>query len=296
MKFLVLSAICLGCAWAQNAAPPALAKPAMLPNLPDETQVVAFDDGTSLTMGQLRGLLTNIDTQQRQQAIANLPAFLDQWAMYHKLANLALADKLDQDSPVKEQLMFASTNVLAQAEIQQQSNPKIEAEEIDRYYEQHKEKYLQVKVDAIDISFSHSAASQTGSDGKKILSEAEAKAKISRLLEQIRKGADFKKLARENSDDEISRAKDGYFATLNPADNIPDGIRTAVFALKAGETTEVVSQPNDFYLFRAEEVSYKPLAEVRDQVYGTIKTERFQRWMERLHSETKARILNPAIK
>ena len=245
-------------------------------------------------MGELRGLLTNIDPQQRQQAIASLPAFLDQWAMYHKLANLALTDKLDQDSPVKEQLLFARTNVLAQAEIEQQSNPsKIDGEQIERYYQQHKDKYKQVKADVIYISFSNSAASQTGSDGKKILSEAEAKAKIAGLLEQIRKGADFKKLAKENSDDETSRAKDGYFATLTGTDTgIPDSIQKAVFSLKAGETTDPIWQPNGFYLFRAEEVSYKPFTEVREQVLGAIKAEYFAAWMKRISSETKAKILN----
>ncbi len=68
-------------------------------------------------------------------------------------------------------------------------------DEEDRYYEAHKSDYKQVKTYAIYIAFSNAAASQTGSDGKKILSEADAKAKASTLLEQIRKGADFKKLA-----------------------------------------------------------------------------------------------------
>jgi parvulin-like peptidyl-prolyl isomerase len=297
MKVLAFSVLCLGCAWAQTAAPQASPKPATLPDLPAEAPVAGFDDGTVLTMGDLRGLLTNIEAQQRQQAVSNLPAFLDQWALYHKMAQLALADKLDEQSPTKEQLLFARTNVLAQAEIQHQSNPaRIDAEEIDRYYEQHKDKYRQVKADAIYIAFSNSAASQTGSDGKKILSETEAKAKIAGLLEQIRKGADFKKLAKENSDDETSRAKDGYFATLAATDSgIPDSIHKAVFDLKAGETTDPIWQANGFYLFRAEEVSYKPMAEVRDQVYEAVKAQYFENWIKRLNSETKAKILNPAI-
>jgi peptidyl-prolyl cis-trans isomerase C len=303
MKVFALSALCLGCAWAQTAvpppmlqAPPGTAKPASLPDLPDKTEVAAFDDGAVLTMGELRGLLSNLETQARQQAVSNLPEFLNQWALFHKLANIALTDKLDQDSPVKEQLLFARTNVLAQAEIQRQSNPaRIEGDEIERYYAQHKDKYKQVKVDAIYISFSNAAKSQSGSDGKKILSEAEAKTKITGLLAQIRKGADFKKLAMENSDDEISRAKDGVFGTLTIADNIPDAIRAAVFALKTGETTDVIWQANGFYLFRAEDVSVKPLSEVRDEVYTTIKADHFQKWIEGVRSQTKAKILNPAI-
>jgi parvulin-like peptidyl-prolyl isomerase len=298
MKVFVLFVLCLGSALAQTAAPPAPPKAAALPDIPDKTPVVGFEDGTVMTMGELRGLLTNLDAQQRQGAVADLHAFLDQWAMFHKIAQLALNDKLDQESPVKEQLLFARTNVLAQAEIQRQSNPvRIDGEEIDKYYAMHKDKYRQVKTYTIYISFSNSAASQTGSDGKKILSEAEAKAKITGLLEQIRKGADFKKLAKANSDDELSRAKDGYLATLSPGDSsgIPDAIRTAVFALKAGETTDVIWQANGFYIFRAEEITFKPFLEVRDQIYDAIKAERFQKWMSGVRNDTKAKILDPAL-
>jgi parvulin-like peptidyl-prolyl isomerase len=218
--------------------------------------------------------------------------------MFRKMAQLALTDKLDEESPTKEQLLFSRTNVLAQAEIRRQANPgSIENDEIEKYYNLHKNTYKQVKTDAIYISFSNTAASQTGSDGKKVLSEAEAKTKIAGLREQIVKGADFKKLAKENSDDEISRAKDGVFATLTPDNTgIPDAIRAAVFGLKQGETTDVIWQPNGFYLFRAEEISYKPFAQVRDQVNEAMKQERLKKWMDQLQGQTKAKILNPAIK
>jgi parvulin-like peptidyl-prolyl isomerase len=298
MKIFALSVLCLGCALAQTAAPPAAPKAAALPDLPANTQIAAFDDGTVVTMGELRGILTNLDVQQRQGAVANIQGFLDEWALLHKVAQMALADKLDQESPIKEQLLYARTLVLYQAEVQHQGNPtRIDGDEIEQYYAGHKDKYQQVKTDAIYIAFSNSAASQIDSDGKKILSEAEAKAKITGLLEQIRKGADFKKLAKAFSDDELSRAKDGYLATLSPGDStgIPDAIRTAVFALKAGGTTDVIGQPNGFYLFRAEEITFKPLSEVRDQIYQTLKTERLEKWMAALHNDTKAKILNPAL-
>ena len=53
---------------------------------------------------------------------------------------------------------------------------------------------------------------------------------------------------------------------MHSTDNLPDAIRTAIFALKAGEVSAPVKQPNGFYLFRAEEVSAQPLAEVQEEV------------------------------
>jgi len=105
--------------------------------------------------------------------------------------------------------------------------------------------------------------------GGKATTEDEAKAKATKLLADIRGGADFVKLVKENSDDETSKAKDGDFATLRRTDNIPDAIRAAVFSLKQGEVSEPVRQPNGFYLLRADEVRYRPLSQVsRRDLHG----------------------------
>lgn len=291
MKFIALSALCLAALCAQTAPPPAA--PA-LPDLPDGTPVASCDDGYIITMGELRGLLVAVNNPQ---AGTNISGFLNQWCMVRKLSRLAEEQKLDKESPVKEEVLYATTFVKAQAEMSHQANPIIENDDEDRYYEAHKSDYKHVKAYAIYIAFSNAAASQMGSDGKKILSEADAKAKASALLEQIRKGADFKKLARENSDDETSRAKDGYFGDLKATTSgVPDAIRAALFKLNTGETTDVIPQPNGFYLFRAEEVKVTPYSEVHDQVDHAYKEERFKQWMDKMQSDTKATILNPKLK
>lgn len=292
MKFVAISALCLATLCAQTAAPQA--KPPALPDLPDGTPIASFEDGYILTMGELRGLLIAVNNPQ---ASANIPAFLDQWALFRKLARMALDEKLDKDSPVKEELEYSRNLVLLQAEVNHQNNPIVPAGDEQSYYDKHKSDYEQVKAYVIYIAFSNAPASQNAGGGTKLLSEPEAKAKAARLLAQIRKGADFKKLARENSDDEISRAKDGFFNDLKPTDSgIPDALRAAIFRLKAGETTDVIAQPNGFYLFRAEAIAYKPYSEVRDQVDRAYKDERFKKWMDTMQAQTKATILNPKIK
>lgn len=290
MKVLALSALCLAGLYAQTA-PQAPVKP--LPDLPDTEPVASFDDGYVMTMAELRGLLIAVGNPQ---ASANIPAFLDQWAIFRKMAKMALDDKLDKDYPVNYELEYARNSVLAQAEVTHQANPIVPNSEEQKYYEAHKSEYGEVKTYDIYVAFSSAAASQTDSEGKKILSEMEAKAKIEKLLAEIRKGGDFKKLARENSDDDQSRNKDGFFGNLKPTDPMPDAIRAAVFSLKPGETTDVIAQPNGFYLFKAEDVSYKLFSEVKDQVDRAYKDDQFKRWMQKMQAETKATILNPKLK
>ena len=186
---------------------------------------------------------------------------------------------------------------LAQAEIQHEANPIVSMSDEEQYYNEHKSNYEQVKTYEIFIAFSNSPAAQTDAGAKKILSEAEAKAKATALLDQLRKGADFKKLARENSDDETSRAKDGFLYDLKPTDPMPEVFRSEIFKLKPGETTEVLGQPNGngFYIFRAEDVVFKPYRDVQDQVDKAYKEERFKQWMVKMQSDAKATILNPKL-
>ena len=275
-----------GAMWAQTAPAPAAPAPAM-PTLPD--------DGTKFTMADFKAFYAVLPPAHQQTALRDRAEFLHQWAVLRKLTKMADEKKLATQSPYKEAIEHARMQVLVQAMINEQLNSfVIEPAEIVKYYEANKNKYGQVKVKAIYIAFSDDASSTSAGKGKKPLSEAEAKAKAARLLAQIKGGADFVKLVKENSEDETSREKDGDFATLHYSDNIPDAFRTAIFKLKQGEVSEPLKQPNGYYLLRAEQVSQKALAEVRDEIYNELKNQRNTEWFALLNRETVVKV-NPAF-
>src|ERR1035437_847789 len=218
------------------------------------------------------------------------------WELMRKLSKMAEDEKLDQESPYKETLAYARMNVLLTAEINAAMNRVVgEPGDIVKYYDSNKQKYTQVRVKAIYIAFSDDAAAISASKGKKPLTEAEAKTKAAKLLAAIKGGADFVKLVKDNSDDETSREKDGEFATLRSSDNIPDAFRAAVFALKKGDVSEPLKQPNGFYLLRAEEVTVRPLSEVRDEIYNDLKTARSDEWLRGIDSDAQVQIVTPAF-
>ena len=69
-----------------------------------------------------------------------------------------------------------------------------------------------------------------------------------------------------------------------------------MFALKKGDVSEPLKQPNGFYLLRAEEVTVRPLSEVRDEIYNDLKTARSERVASRNGSTSaKVQIVNPAF-
>jgi len=281
MKVLSLFVFACGIVAAQTAAPTP-----SIPDLPDDTVIAIFDDGVKFTMADFRNLYAAIPANQ-QAMLRDRKAFMEQYALLRKLAQMAEAEKLDQKSPNKETLAFNRMIMLGQMKLTAENTGVIVAEDdVKKFYEANKSQYQQVKVKAIYIAFTKALASQASS-GKRLLTEDEAKAKAQKLLADLRAGADFGKLARENSDDATSRDKDGDFATLHPSDSIPEPIKAAVFSLKQGEVSEPIEQPNGFYLLRAEEIGTRPLSEVRGDIYTTLQQEYARKWMQATHDSLK---------
>lgn len=281
--------------WSVVCAQPPAAAPAA-PNLqlqeipdssviPDSTVIAEFPDHSTFTMGDVRRYFYALPPDNQRMVRLDPRGWIQGWSRMVQLARMAEKEKLDQRSPLKEQLEFQRLLLLAQSEMQDKSmNTTVDSPELTAGYDRNKEKYKQVKVSAIYIAF-----------GEKGLTEEQAKTKAEKVLAQIRHGADFAKLAHENSDDETSKAKDGYFATLSPTDNIPDALRGAVFQLKPGETSEPIRQPNGYYLLRAEEITYKPLSDVRDQIFNDLKNQKLKEWLDGLSKDAEPKFVNPAF-
>ena len=280
---------CCSVAWAQTApAPGPAGTPApQMPDIPDQTTVAVFDDGVKLTMGDFKKIFAVLPPENQPLALRNRQTFLQQWAFMRKLAQMAEEQKLDLESPAREQLEYSRLMVLSQAKLAAALNSiTVEPAEIVKFYDTDKERFKDVRVKAIYVSFGK---------GGKAPTEDEAKAKAAKLLADIRGGADFVKLVKENSDDETSKAKDGDFATLRRNDNIPDAIRAAVFSLKQGEVTEPVRQPNGFYLLRAEEVRYRPLSQVRDEIFTELRQRHYSQWLDQTNKDAKVEFTSPAF-
>ena len=278
--------------WAQSAAPQATAPSSAPPALSPDTVVATFEDGRNLTAGELSSFLAVMPPNMQQAARRDRKAFVQQVALMHRLSEMAEKAKLDQQSPTREALAFNRMYLLMNAQLHEVlTTINVPPAEAQSFYNANKERFTQVKVKAIYTPFS-AAPSAAGANEPKHLTEAEAQAKTAKLRDAIAAGADFVKLVKENSEDPTSAAKDGDFGTLRSTDNLPDAIRTAIFALKAGEVSQPVKQPNGFYLFRAEEVTAQPLAEVQEEVLNELKQAHFKQWMDEVTRGLNLKIRN----
>jgi len=288
MKRLIFLALCVTTPfWAQSGL-----ATAPWANLADST-VIATIDEQPVTLGQFKAFTTFLDASAQAKLLVDPGELVRELAMMRKLAAVAMENQLEEQSPVKEQLEYNRLVILSQAAAGYLlSNATVEQNEILNYYNANRETFKQVKVKAIYIPFG-AGGGQTG--GRKVLSEAEAKAKADRLVTAIKGGADFVKLVHENSEDETSKARDGDFATVSPSDNIPDAMRAAVFQLKQGDTSEAVRQANGFYILRADQVTYQPLSQVRDQIFSKLKQQKGMQILDKMHRDVNVEFPNPAF-
>jgi parvulin-like peptidyl-prolyl isomerase len=246
--------------------------------------VATFDDGAPFTFADFKRVYAALPPEAQKMALTDRRTFIQQWAMMRKLAKMAEQDGIDKDSPTREILEYNRSFILMNAKLNHQMVvTEVQPNEIVNYYNDHKEEFKQVHLRAIYVAF-----------GKK-LTEEQAKAKAEKLLTQVRGGADFIKLVKENSDDETSRAKDGDFLTLHPGDNVPDALRGTVFKLKQGEVSDLVRQAGGFYIFRADEVSYRPISQVRESVFSAIKDQHYKEWLDQVNKGIKVQFNSPTF-
>jgi peptidyl-prolyl cis-trans isomerase C len=279
-SLLITAFLAIGLAQTPPASAPSPPPVPPAPQAPPPDTVIATVDGTNLTYGEVANFLKGMNPQMQQNFMHNRKEFVERFALMRKLSALAEQAKLGERSPYKEAIDSYRMNMLMQAEISEYvDHIVITAEDLQKYYAENKSRYDQVKLKVIYIPFS-SAPAGAAADSKKRLTEEEAKAKAEQLIKEIKGGADFVKLVKENSEDASSKAKDGDMGTLSRADNLPESIRSVVFALKAGEVSEPVRQPNGFYIFRADEVSQRPLEQVREQLVKQLQSERLQEWLK----------------
>ncbi|MBM3774419.1 MAG: hypothetical protein FJW37_04570 [Acidobacteria bacterium] len=269
--------------------------PAPAGDLSPET-VVAEIDGRKITVGELRNFMSMLPPQLQQSALRDRKAILQNYALVLRLSALAEEAKLDQQSPYREMLLASRRNMLANAQIGDMMNRfSITPEEERKRYELSRDRYTQVKVKVIYIPFLANPEAHAAAQGKKSLDEAAAKAKALKLAAEARAGADFVELVRKHSEDEASLKKDGDFGVIRRSDSVPDAIRTAVFQLKSGEITDPVRQPNGFYVFRCEEISLRPIEEVRGEVAEEARQAKLREWIEGITRSLSVKFENEAF-
>ena len=120
---------------------------------------------------------------------------------------------------------------------------------------------------------------------------AKAEAKANDLLKQIRAGADFAKLAKENSDDPGSAQKGGDLDWVTRGQTVPN-FENSAFSLKPNEISNVIKTEYGYHILQVlgkEQAKVKSFEEVKDQIAAERKRQavfdRMQQVMDQARAE-----------
>lgn len=221
----------------------------------------------SLTREQFERLITSLSPPGRPPMPPDKRrTFATQYAKLLTFADAARAMGLENDSRVQEIFNFAKNQILTEALNQQitteYSHPT--DQQIGDYYNKNSGKYLEVTLQRIIIP------RLTASSDKPKPSEAEEKAYAEKVRERLIAGEDADKLQKEASE---------HAGSPGPAPSTQVGARRpgslpeaheSVFNLKAGQVSELFSDPGAFYVYKVVSVRQVPLSEVKESISNAL--------------------------
>lgn len=219
-----------------------------------------------------------------------------QYGEFKVISERARKEGMDRDDATRLQMILDRAQVLAGAylsELQKNADKLVSDAEVEQYYTDHPSDFDEVRVRHILISTqpkeeaedeagakdAKDAKDKKPADKPKALTKDEARKKAQDLLDRIRKGEDFAKLAKENSDDPGSKDKGGEYDFFGRGKMVPE-FDKAAFALKAGEISDLVETQFGYHIIKVEEkrAAANPSTDqkVHQQIVDKLKQEKLE--------------------
>ncbi len=162
----------------------------------------------------------------------------------------------------------------------------VSAQDVQRYYEDNQQQYSTPE----QVRASHILLKTEGKDDAAVKKQAED------VLAKVKGGADFAALAGKISEDEGSAAQGGELKPFAKDGSMVKEFEDAAFALKPGETSDLVKSQFGYHIIRLLEkkaASTRSLDESRVQIEEILKSERAQKEAERISTELAGKLTKP---
>ncbi len=288
------------------AAKGATTKPASASAKAADTKTAATGCKTVITKAEFEKLVgalaPNPTPQQKKQLAGVLPRVI-------AMSTAAKKEGLDKTAQYDETVKFVKMQVLTnqlQRKIQEQASD-IKPEEVEKYYKDHPEMFEQYNVDRIFVPRTKQVDAEAKeedekdeklTDEQKKAKEAAEKAKtdeaeqaMTKLAQDIRTraaaGEDMAKLQKEAFDAAGMKIE-------SPTVNLPNVRRTglppahsAIFDLKQGEVSQVISDAGGHYIYKINSKTEMPLDQAKNEIHGKMQNDRMREKMDSLNNSFK---------
>jgi hypothetical protein len=257
---------------------------------------------TKITRAQFEKIATalspNVTPNLKHQLETVLPRFM-------AMSDAAKAQGLDKTPHFEEMMKVVRMQVLTQ-ELQrslQEKADKTSPAEIAKYYKEHPEAYEQYSLDRLFVPrFKQVEPEKEAKDmteEQRKAKDAENKAKQEQGEQEMNKLADSLRAEAASGGDFMKLQKEAFEAAgekvENPTVNLPEVRRTglppahaAVFDLKAGEVSQVISDNGGHYVYKVVSEEVVPLDQVKDEIHNKLKAERMKELMDKYTNSFQA--------
>ena len=260
--------------------------------LPDAVVITIGD--LKLTAGEVEKIVASLPPQNRQyftspSGRAQLAEFLVRTKLFVREAEKRHLE--DREDVKRSMALFRESLLSREVEKEIVKEIRVTDEEAKQFLEANSKSFEQAKVRRIVVR--SASTNQFYADDKpadQLLTGDQAKAKAEDIRKKIAEGADFEMMAAKFSDDPMTSGKGGDLGYVRRVNQDPRVLLTppmleTMFALKTGETSQVIQTPFGFELFKLEELKSPKLEEVRQEVDNSIRQQKY----ETLFQEMKAR-------
>lgn len=274
MQFTPARALAIACVAASLSLLPR-------PALAGDDAVIATVDGKAITEGDLAFADQEVGTELGDAPPDLRRRYLAEYLIETQLlANAAEAEKLTTGPEFEKRLAYMRQRAAREAYFEKSVRGKVDEAAAKGFYEaQVKQMPPEEEIQARHIL---------------VATEAEAKA----LAEKIAAGADFAKLATENSKDSGSKADGGMLGYFSKGQMVPQ-FEQAAFALKKGEVSKPVQSQFGWHLIKLEDRRAKqppPFEEVKGRILGSLIKQKAGETLGDLRSKAKIEYVDAGIK
>ena len=217
----------------------------------------ALVNGKTVFLSDLEGLYGQLppELQKNPEQMFRYYGFLDLMAAKGEAA------KLYDQSPYKERLALFRKQMLAEAVMQQfENNLEITDADVKEYYQKHEREFDVATVQALMVPI-------------KAKDDAPAAtAKAQQIAPQLKDGTNVAVLFAQYPTN-LTSIRNGDAA-------VPAALRKAVFALKPGEVTAPLVEPNGVYVIRLDKVTTVNFEQAKPYIRKSISDAKLQAFLE----------------
>ena len=225
------------------------------------------------------------EAQKQLQSEQARAEFVRQLLLTKAVAARAKKEGFDRKPEVKERLSYVIDQYIGSEYLRRvvTADVTVPDEELKKYYNEHEKEFVvpeKIRVRHIFFAADKDATAEA---------KEKARGKAEKVLELLRKGGDFAKLAGEYSEDTDTAAKGGELGYLSPGKTNSAEFEKAAFALKSGEVSPVVETPFGYHIIKVDERQEQRTATldetreyIRNLLKGQLEQKKAQVFLDRL--------------